>query len=79
MKTSEMYQGEFCLKKSPWPTTKLKDWPVNQQALHWLQGYLLSVLQQGKCPEAMKKGLAYKEKHLRSELSKEWNRFLDFS
>jgi len=72
MKTNDMYSGNFCLKNSPNPTIKLKDWsstPANISYLEKLLRYLL----QDDCPvcvpEAMVKGIAYKSEHMRTNLS----------
>jgi len=72
MKTNDMYQGNFCLKSSPHPTTKLKDWDSTPANISYLEKWLYYLLQDDcpvAVPVAMLKGVEYKLQHMRKNFS----------
>ena len=72
MKINSMYNGEFRLKNSPNPDIQLKDWAATPANISYLEGWLRRLLQDDceiSAPAAMLKGVEYKLRHMRKELS----------
>jgi len=72
MKRSSMYSGKFKLKNSPYPKTYVCDYPTTTQALSYLDGLLLWLLDESNThnmPLDMVKGIAYTEEKIRNSLS----------
>jgi hypothetical protein len=77
MKRSSMIHGKFRMKNSPYPETYVCDYPSTTEALSYLEGLLLWLLDESNVhnmPLDMVKGLAYKAEEIQKSLSNSYNK-----